>query len=163
MPHLHPADALTWTELGEEHLAALAEPATASLAADGGLPLLTRQPLLRARLLQAQTLGAWHDGKLVAAIGVGTDHAPATGTGPDGTPAGFLNVSENWIDQVGVVPGWRGRRVGAYLVATALRSLSAEGARDAWLCVNDNNPAAGLYRRLGFRDAGRRARYLLHR
>lgn len=100
MPHLHPADALTWTELGEEHLAALAELATASLAVDGGLPLFTRPPLLRARLLQAQTLGAWHDGKLVAAIGVGADHTPAIGTGL-------------------VHPDWRGRGLGGRLLSWA--------------------------------------------
>ncbi|MEV7230547.1 GNAT family N-acetyltransferase, partial [Polymorphospora sp. NPDC051019] len=76
---------------------------------------------------------------------------------------GFLNVIDNWIDQVGVVPAWRGRRVGAHLVAIALRSLAADGAREAWLCVNDDNPAAALYRRLGFHDAGRRARYLHRR
>lgn len=81
--------------------------------------------------------------------------------GPDGTAVGFVNVIDNWIDQVGVVPAWRGRRLGAYLVAGALRSLATDGARDAWLCVNDDNPAAALYRRLGFADAGRRARYLL--
>ena len=83
--------------------------------------------------------------------------------GPDGAAVGFVNVIDNWVDQVGVVPGWRGRRVGAYLVARALRGLAADGAREVWLCVNDNNPAAGLYRRLGFVDAGRRARYLRRR
>ncbi|MFI7210749.1 GNAT family N-acetyltransferase [Micromonospora maritima] len=80
--------------------------------------------------------------------------------GPDGDAAGFVTVLGNWIDQVGVVPGWRGRRVGAYLVARVLGGLAEAGADAAWLCVNDDNPAAGLYRRLGFRDAGRRARYL---
>ncbi|MCW3814562.1 GNAT family N-acetyltransferase [Micromonospora sp. DR5-3] len=282
-------DALTWKEFGEEHLAALTGLAEACLAADGGLPLFARPPLLRARLLQTRTLGAWHDGGLVAAVGVGTARRPATSTGlvhpawrrrglggrllswadeqagdgdllltteswspgadalftargfertftewvlrhdltelpvvarpdglrtepvtldselfetysasfadrpgfaaptaeewlgelrddddyrpdlsmiargPDGTAVGFLNILDNWIDQVGVVPEWRGRRVGAYLVASALRSLATEGAREVWLCVNDNNPAAALYRRLGFADAGRRARYLLRR
>ncbi|SCL17647.1 mycothiol synthase [Micromonospora rhizosphaerae] len=283
-------DALTWKEFGEGHLAELMELAEACLAADGGLPLFAQPPLLRARLLQTRTLGAWHDGGLVAAVGVGTAGQLATSTGlvhpawrgrgfgsrllswveeqadadllltteswtpgaealftafgfertfaewvlrhdltalpeivrpdgvriepvtweigpelfetyrasfadrpgfaepsaedwlgelredaeyrpdlsliargPDGTAIGFLNVIDNWVDQVGVVPGWRHRRVGAYLVATALRSLAADGAREAWLCVNDNNPAAALYRRLGFRDAGRRARYLRRR
>ncbi|PZG02837.1 GNAT family N-acetyltransferase [Micromonospora deserti] len=284
-------DDLTWKEFGEDHLAALTELAEACLAADGGLPLFARPPLLRARLLQNRTLGAWHGGGLVAAVSVGAGRVPATGTGlvhpdwrgrglgsrllswageqagdadllmtteswslggeklftargfariflewvlrhdldalpdaaqpdgirtapvtwaagpelfatyrasfadrpgfvepaaeewlaelrdddgyrpelsliaraTDGVPVGFLNVIDNWVDQVGVVPDWRGRRVGAYLVATALRSLSADGAREAWLCVNDDNPAAGLYRRLGFRDAGRRARYLRRR
>ncbi|MEU5939546.1 GNAT family N-acetyltransferase [Micromonospora sp. NPDC047548] len=284
-------DALTWKGFGEGHLAELTELAEACLATDGGLPLFARPPLLRARLLQARTLGAWHDGGLVAAVGVGTAGWPATSTGlvhpawrerglggrllswaaeqagdtdllvtteswspgadalytahgfertfaewvlrhdltalpevarpddvhtepvtwevgpelfetyhasfadrpgfgapsaedwlaelreddeyrpdlsmiargPDGTAVGFLNVIDNWIDQVGVVPGWRHRRVGAYLVASALQSLAGDGARAAWLCVNDNNPAAALYRRLGFRDAGRRARYLRRR
>jgi mycothiol synthase len=277
---------LTWRDLGGEDLPALTGLAGACLAADGGLPLFAQPPLLRARLLQTRTLGAWQDGDLVAAAGVGTDRRPATATGlvhpawrgrglggqlltwaeeqaggvdllvateswspgadalltargfdrtftervlrhdlddlpsvaapdgvrvepvtlgpelfaayrasfadrpgfvepepdewlaelrgddgyrpdlsmiargPDGAAVAFLNVIDNWIDQVGVVPGWRGRRVGAYLVAGALRALAADGAREAWLCVNDNNPAAALYRRLGFRDAGRRARYL---
>ncbi|WP_406038600.1 GNAT family N-acetyltransferase [Micromonospora sp. NBC_00898] len=285
------ADALTCKEFGEEHLAALTELAEACLAVDGGLPLFTRPPLLRARLLQTRTLGAWHDGSLVAAVGVGTGRQPATSTGlvhptwrgrglggrmlswadeqagdpdllvtteswspgaealftahgfertfaewvlrhdltalpvvarpdgvttepvtweigpelfetyrasfadrpgfaaptaedwlaelreddeyrpdlsiiargPDGTAIGFGNIIDNWIDQVGVVPGWRHRRVGAYLVASALLALAADGAGEAWLCVNDNNPAAALYRRLGFHDAGRRARYLRRR
>lgn len=282
------ADGLTWRECGEEHFAALTGLAEACLAVDGGLPLFTTAPLLRVRLLQTRTLGAWHDGRLVAAVSVGSDREPATGTGlvhpawrgqglggrllgwadeqagdadllvttetwtpdadalftacgfartftewvlrhdlttipevappdgvhtepvkldaelfgtyrasfadrpgfvepsaedwlgelrdddgyrpdlsmiargADGAAVGFVNVIDNWIDQVGVVPGWRGRRVGAYLMGGALRALAADGAREAWLCVNDNNPAAGLYRRLGFRDAGRRARYLRH-
>ncbi|MFB6392109.1 GNAT family N-acetyltransferase [Polymorphospora lycopeni] len=282
-------DVLTWKEFGEEHLTALTDLAEACLAVDGGLPLFTGSALLRARLLQARTLGAWYDGGLIAAVSVGTDRQPATSTGlvhpawrgqgvgsrllswadeqaggadllstteswspgadalftargfertftewvlrheltalpevthpdgvatgpvtldselfatyrasfadrpgfvepvaeewldelreddayrpdlsliargPDGTAVGFLNVIDNWIDQVGVVPAWRGRRVGAHLVAIALRSLAADGTREAWLCVNDDNPAAALYRRLGFHDAGRRARYLHRR
>ncbi|MGC3859266.1 GNAT family N-acetyltransferase [Micromonospora chersina] len=282
-------DGLIWKEFGEEHLVELTRLAEACLAVDGGLPLFARTPLLRARLLQTRTLGAWHDGGLVAAVGVGLGGQPATSTGlvhpdwrgrglggrllswageqagdadllvtteswsagadalftargfertfmewvqrhdlcslpdvarpdgvstepvtlgpelfstyrasfaerpgfgsptaeewlgelgeddeyradlsliargPDGAAVGFVNVIDNWIDQVGVVPGWRGRRVGAYLVAGALRGLSGDGAREAWLCVNDNNPAAELYRRLGFQDFGRRARYLRRR
>lgn len=78
----------------------------------------------------------------------------------DGSAIGFLTVIDDWIDQVGVLPAWRGRRVGAWLVAEALRGLAGSRAGQAWLCVNEDNPAAGLYRRLGFRDAGRRARYL---
>ncbi|MDO3701540.1 GNAT family N-acetyltransferase [Micromonospora sp. C28SCA-DRY-2] len=280
---------LTWKEFGEDHLPELTRLAEACLGVDGGLPLFARTPLVRARLLQSRTLGAWHDGGLVAAVAVGLGGRPATSTGlvhpawrgrglggrllswageqagdadllvttetwsagaealftahgfertftewvqrhdlgslpdvarpdgvttepvtldaelfetyrasfadrpgfasptadewlgelgeddeyrrdlslvargPDGAAVGFVNVIDNWVDQVGVVPGWRGRRVGAYLVACALRGLARDGAREVWLCVNDNNPAAGLYRRLGFADAGRRARYLLRR
>ncbi|MEV4540622.1 GNAT family N-acetyltransferase [Micromonospora echinaurantiaca] len=294
-------DTLSWREFDADDLPALTGLAEACLAADGGLPLFARPPLLRARLLQTRTLAAWHGDSLVAAIGVGVPERPdattdatarpATATGivhpdwrgrglgtrllswasehvgdadlvvtteswspgadrlfiahglhetfaesvlrhdltalpavalpdglrtepvtpqvgpdlfatyhasfadrpgfaaptaeewlgdladddeyrpdlsllardPDGEPVGFVNVIGAWIDQVGVVPAWRKRRVGAYLVAAALRSLAADDARDAWLCVNDDNPAGALYRRLGFADAGRRARYLLRR
>jgi GNAT superfamily N-acetyltransferase len=76
-----------------------------------------------------------------------------------GTPVGFVNVLGRWVDQVGVVPEWRGRRMGAYLVARTLRALAIEGPAPVWLCVNVNNPAGELYRRLGFADAGTRARY----
>ncbi|HEY5846718.1 MAG TPA: GNAT family N-acetyltransferase [Microlunatus sp.] len=46
--------------------------------------------------------------------------------------------------------GWCGRRLGAFLVTHSLRALKAEGAEEMWLCVNVNNPAQDLYRRLGF-------------
>ncbi len=75
-------------------------------------------------------------------------------------PIAFVNVLGTWLDQVGVVPAWRGRGLGAFLVAESLRSLQAEGAGEMWLCVNVNNPAEDLYRRLGFASYGTRARYL---
>lgn len=37
-----------------------------------------------------------------------------------GTPIGFVNVLGRWLDQVGVVPAWRGRRLGALLVTRSL-------------------------------------------
>ncbi|MFI6130145.1 GNAT family N-acetyltransferase [Micromonospora sp. NPDC051141] len=277
---------LVWRAYGEGELAALTGLVEACLAVDGGLPLFSRAPLVRARLLQTRTLGAWRGGDLVAAVSVDADRTPVgacglvhpawrgrgIGTrlldwageqagdagllfttetwtvdaealfvarglrrtflervlrhdlhappdvaapdgvtlepatlgpelfctyrasfadrpgfvepaaeewlgdlrddegyrpelsmvarGPDGGAAGFVTVLDTWIDQVGVVPGWRGRRVGAYLVVRVLRGLAEVGADAAWLCVNDDNPAAGLYRRLGFREVGRRARYL---
>lgn len=77
-----------------------------------------------------------------------------------GVPVGFVNVLGTWLDQVGVVPEWRGRRLGAFLVADTLRSLKDEGAEQVWLCVNVNNPAEDLYRRLGFSTYGTRARYV---
>lgn len=76
-----------------------------------------------------------------------------------GAPVAFLNVLGRWVDQVGVVPDWRGRRLGAYLVTRTLRALAAEGPDPVWLCVNVDNPAAELYRRLGFTAYGTRARY----
>lgn len=76
-----------------------------------------------------------------------------------GQVTGFVTVSDNWIDQVGVVPQWRGRRVGAHLVARSLRALLRSGRDDAWLAVTVDNPAHDLYLALGFVDSGMRARY----
>lgn len=74
-------------------------------------------------------------------------------------PVGFVTLSDDWIDQVGVVPGWRGRGLGAHLVARSLRALRKAGCAEAWLAVNVDNPAHDLYLRLGFEDFGTRARY----
>ncbi|GFJ88209.1 GNAT family N-acetyltransferase [Phytohabitans rumicis] len=80
-------------------------------------------------------------------------------TGVDGDDAGFITCAQGWIVQVGVVPAWRGRGLGAALVAEALRRMRATGAADALLDVNVNNPAGQLYTRLGFTLLGRRARF----
>jgi mycothiol synthase len=80
-------------------------------------------------------------------------------TVPDVGDAGFVTAGIGWIDQVGVVPAARGRGIGAALIGEALARMRADGATHAWLNVNVDNPAAGLYRRLGFVDKGRRARY----
>ncbi len=77
----------------------------------------------------------------------------------EGMPVGFVLVSDGWIDLVGVAPAWRGRGLGAHLVARSLRALRKAGASEAWLCVSVVNPARALYERLGFHDAGTRARY----
>ena len=78
----------------------------------------------------------------------------------DGHVAGFVTMSDNWIDQVGVVPAWRGQGLGAHLVVRSLRSLAKSDWDEAWLAVNVDNPAHDLYLRLGFEDHGVRARYL---
>lgn len=77
----------------------------------------------------------------------------------EGHVAGFVTLSDNWVDQVGVVPAWRGRGLGAHLVVRSLRSLGKAGCEEAWLAVNVDNPAHDLYLRLGFLDSGVRARY----
>ena len=79
----------------------------------------------------------------------------------DGTDAGFIVADAGgWIIQVGVVPAARGHGLGAALVAEAVRFMRAAGQTVITLNVNVNNPhAAALYRRLGFTQAGRRARY----
>jgi ribosomal protein S18 acetylase RimI-like enzyme len=79
----------------------------------------------------------------------------------DGTDAGFIVADAGgWIIQVGVIPTVRGRDIGAALVAEAVRLMRAGGQTVITLNVNVDNPhAAALYRRLGFAQAGRRARY----
>ncbi len=78
----------------------------------------------------------------------------------DGEPAGFVTLSDNWIDQVGTVPRWRGHGLGAHLVVRSLTALQRSGASEAWLAVNVDNPSARvLYERLGFVSSGMRARY----
>ena len=72
---------------------------------------------------------------------------------------GFVTAAVGWIDQVGVVPAGRGRGLGAALVRESLRRMRADGATEAWLNVNVDNPAGRLYRRLGFELKGRRARF----
>lgn len=81
----------------------------------------------------------------------------------EGEPVGFVTISDSWIDQVGVVPRWRGRGLGAHLTARSLTAIAAEGADQAWLCVNVDNPTAReLYEKLGFTVYGTRARYTEH-
>ncbi|NLJ53036.1 MAG: GNAT family N-acetyltransferase [Intrasporangiaceae bacterium] len=76
-----------------------------------------------------------------------------------GAPIGLVTVSGNWIDQVGVVPTWRGHRIGAHLVVRTLTALKAAGEKSVWLNVGVTNPSWELYKRLGFTVHGTRARY----
>ncbi|MCA1782794.1 MAG: GNAT family N-acetyltransferase [Dermatophilaceae bacterium] len=74
-------------------------------------------------------------------------------------PIGFITVSGDWIEQVGVVPTWRGHRIGAHLVVRTLTALKASGSEKVWLNVAVDNESSELYRRLGFTVFGTRARY----
>lgn len=73
--------------------------------------------------------------------------------------AGFVTGAVGWIVQVGVRPAARGNGLGAVLIREALGRMISAGAVEAWLDVNVDNAAIGLYRRLGFQVDGRRARY----
>jgi ribosomal-protein-alanine N-acetyltransferase len=79
-------------------------------------------------------------------------------------PAGFvlyrLVRDEAEILSVAVVPECRRRGVGRLLLEEALRQLYREGARGIHLEVEDANAAAiGLYRRMEFRESGKRPGY----
>jgi mycothiol synthase len=80
---------------------------------------------------------------------------------PEIGDAGFVSVGENWIQQVGVVPAARRTGLGGALIRESLRRMAGAGLREGWLCVNVDNAAASLYRRIGFQGMGRRARYRL--
>jgi ribosomal-protein-alanine N-acetyltransferase len=79
-------------------------------------------------------------------------------------PAGFIlyraTVDEAEILSVAVAPEFRRRGVGRTLIEEALRHLYRVGARTLHLEVEDGNQAAiSLYRRLEFRESGRRPAY----
>ena len=77
-----------------------------------------------------------------------------------GAPAGFVVCSNGWIDQVGVAPGHRRLGLASALAAEATRRMRALGVGVARLHVNTNNPAAlATWRKLGFRESGRRGRF----
>ena len=100
-------------------------------------------------------------------------HDPADGFEPAlsrvalaaGEPVGFVAVEldppSGWIEQMGVVPAWRRRGLGAALLAQALAGLRTDGMTQAVLHVNVDNPgAAALYERMGFERRLQRARYV---
>jgi ribosomal protein S18 acetylase RimI-like enzyme len=76
--------------------------------------------------------------------------------GPDG-PCGTIQALRERgvlgaIQNVGVVPRWRGRGLGRNLLLQSLRGMYASGLGRAVLEVTaDNETAVGLYLRMGFR------------
>lgn len=77
-------------------------------------------------------------------------------------PAG-LAVLRRAVDEVelltiGVLPSCRGRGIARYLLVRAAADLEDVG-RMVLEVATDNKPALALYRRLGFREVGRRKGY----
>jgi mycothiol synthase len=65
-----------------------------------------------------------------------------------------------WITQVGTIPEWRGRGLGAALIVHVMQQFRAESLGKVALFVNTNNPSASvLYRQLGFETVTRRTIY----
>ena len=80
------------------------------------------------------------------------------------TPAGFILyrivVDDAEILSVAVVPECRRRGIARLLLEEAMRHVYREGAQRVHLEVEDANVAAiGLYRRMEFRESGRRPGY----
>jgi [ribosomal protein S18]-alanine N-acetyltransferase len=80
------------------------------------------------------------------------------------SPAGFV-LSRSVIDEaeiltVAIAPEWRRRGYSRPLLAAHLDGLARAGIGHVHLEVEEgNSPALALYRRLGFREIGRRAGY----
>jgi ribosomal protein S18 acetylase RimI-like enzyme len=73
--------------------------------------------------------------------------------GPCGTVQGLRERdSVGSIQNLGILPGWRGRNLGEALLLQALHGFRQAGLRRALLEVTaQNDPAIHLYHRLGFR------------
>ncbi|HTU90713.1 MAG TPA: N-acetyltransferase [Gemmataceae bacterium] len=74
-------------------------------------------------------------------------------SGPCGTVQGLRERDgDGSIQNIGILPGWRGRGLGEVLLLQALHGFRQAGLRRARLEVTaQNEPALRLYHRLGFR------------
>ncbi len=81
----------------------------------------------------------------------------------DGAPAGFYELDFTALPTVdlvyfGLLPEWIGRRVGAWLLGTAISESFARGARAITVntCDRDHPKALTLYQCMGFNAIGQR-------
>jgi ribosomal-protein-alanine N-acetyltransferase len=86
------------------------------------------------------------------------------GTAAFAAPDGFIMTrvagDEAEILTIAVAPGSRRKGAGRALMMAAIRHAQSQGARTMFLEVAETNAAAwALYRRLGFREVGRRKAY----
>jgi ribosomal-protein-alanine N-acetyltransferase len=79
------------------------------------------------------------------------------------TPCGFaaarIAADESELLLLAVDPAWRGRGVGALLMADWQAWAEGRGAGDYFLEMRADNDAVHLYRRCGFAECGRRPAY----
>ena len=84
--------------------------------------------------------------------------------GADGMPVGFaitrIILDESELLSIGALPGARRQGVATALLDAGLAEVRNAGVRTMHLEVSEDNPgAATLYRKFGFRVAGRRPNY----
>ena len=82
----------------------------------------------------------------------------------NGRVVGYMGVwfilDEGHITNVAISPGYRGRRLGEFLMRSVMQEMAELGMERMTLEVRvSNNPAQTLYRRLGFKAAGVRKGY----
>lgn len=73
---------------------------------------------------------------------------------PDDAGYGFVDETTPEVT-IGVVAGWRRRGLGRALLTGLIDTARAEGRTALSLSVEDDNPAARLYRSVGFEVVGR--------
>src|SRR5690349_2163621 len=137
-------------------------PAGAQVAAWSAADATRFHQVYEAAFRERPGFPSWTAAQWIADVTEDDDFRPSwsmLATVPGLGDAGFVTAAVDWIVQVGVAPAARGRGLGGALVTEALRRMHADGATHAWLDVNVDNPAARLYRRLGFEHRGRRARF----
>ncbi|MGH6653190.1 MAG: GNAT family N-acetyltransferase [Sphingopyxis sp.] len=78
---------------------------------------------------------------------------------PCGFSAARIAGPESELLLLAVDPAWRGRGVGARLMADWQRWATAAGAEDYFLEMRADNDAVHLYQRSGFSECGRRKDY----
>lgn len=79
---------------------------------------------------------------------------------PSGFTAFRVAADESEILTLGVLPESRRRGMAEALLRSAMETAWARGARTMFLEVDaSNSPALALYRKLGFKEAGRRPNY----
>lgn len=81
------------------------------------------------------------------------------GERPCGFAAARIAGPESELLLLAVDPGWRGRGIGARLIADWQEWAGDQGADDYFLEMRADNDAAGLYERTGFAECGRRPAY----
>lgn len=106
----------------------------------------------------------WTDGEIEQLLARDGTHALAARAIGRKDLAGFilytLAAGEAEILTIATAAAWRRRGVGEALLKAALLHVSAERAEMMFLEVGDANTAAmALYRKLGFREVGRRRDY----
>lgn len=73
----------------------------------------------------------------------------------EGVPAGVVSVTGSLIEDLYVIPEMQGRGLGTQLLEYAIGQCT--GTPTLWILEN-NDRAAQLYRRMGFRETGRAGR-----
>ena len=101
-----------------------------------------------------QEIWGWRDDEQRRLQSAWFSRTPVQVIEADGEPVGCLAVTEHddhvHVDRIALLPAWQKRGIGTQLMRDVLDGAERRGL-PVRLNVLDNNPAQGLYERLGFR------------